>query len=204
MEFLHTNTVPHRYSQFLALHSGTGDGQDYLVDTDSLLLLLYAGQVTHQLCQSRGGEFPGQWGRWCGPSECRLLLLLVCPAVLALLQLLADLGLHAGPSPQLDQEDLPLPSPPHLQVDPSHPFPHPFHLSLSSRWTHITLFPIPSISPSAPGGPISPFFPSLPSLPSLPLSTSTCGQVLEPAGSHRRWSEMCLFLSDLHPEWRRG
>ena len=53
------------------------------------------------------------------------------PAVLALLQLLADLGLHACPSPQLDQEDLPLPSPPQLQVDPSPPFPHPPRLSLS-------------------------------------------------------------------------
>ena len=129
MEILHTNTLLHQYDQLLALHSGTGDGQDHLVDTDSLLHLLYAAVVTHQLYQSRGGEFPGQWGRWCGPSECRLLLLLVGPAVLALLQLLTDLGLHACPSPQLAQEDLPLPSPPQLQVDPSPPFPHPFHLS---------------------------------------------------------------------------
>ena len=46
MEILNTNTVPHQYSRLLAPHSGTGDGQDHLVDTDSLLLLLYAGKET--------------------------------------------------------------------------------------------------------------------------------------------------------------
>ena len=63
MEILHTNTVPQQYSRLLALHSGTGDGQDHLVDTDSLLLIICGSLVTHQLYQSRGGEFPGQWGR---------------------------------------------------------------------------------------------------------------------------------------------
>ena len=170
MEILHTNTLPHQCDQMLALHSGTGDGQDHLVDTDSLLLLLYAAVATHQLCQSRGGEFPGQWGRWCGPSECRLLLLLVGPAVLVLL--------YTAPR---------RPGSPPMPFSPTGPG-----------------GPVTPLSTSAPGEPISPFSPSLPSLPSLPLSTSTCGQVLEPAGSHRRWCEMCLFLSDLHPEWRRG
>ena len=147
MEILNTHTLPQQQGSILALHSGTGDGQDHLVDRDSLLPLLCGPSVSLQLFQSRGVLFPGQWGRWYGLSDCRLLLLLVDPAVLSLLQFLAVLGLL---------EVLSVLSLPELLADlgtllsnwPTWTCHSP--LSLCSCWTHLPLFRIPSISPISP------------------------------------------------------